>query len=493
MRRRQLLGPLLFIVVVAVAAMVATLVVGNHPELGLDLQGGVAIVLEPDRAVDNSTLDQTIEILRSRVDALGVAEPEIGRQGDTIVVQLPGVTDRARARSIVGATAELRFRPVLRGPCNEADPTAALTGQCIPLSEDDLPIPTTTTTTVKGAKTTTTAKGGTTTTLLSAIPGIKTTPREGDTAEVTVVLPQLDEEKDVSARYELGPTELTGKIVKTANARFGNGWEVDLDLTAKGSPQFDAMAAKYFGRNVAIVLDGIVQSAPTINAQKFDGRAVISGDFTEKEARSIALVLRYGALPVQLKEVNVQEVSATLGKDALHAGVIAGLVGLAFVALFIVGIYRMLGLVAIFSLLVATALLWAVISYLGSSQGLALTLAGITGIIVSIGVAVDSNVVYYERIKEEVKAGKTLRSAVAQGFKPSWSTIIKADSVSLIGAAILYLLTVGPVRGFAFFLGLSTALDLLVSWFVMRPASILLASSKRFGRPSILGIPEVPK
>jgi preprotein translocase subunit SecD len=253
------------------------------------------------------------------------------------------------------------------------------------------------------------------------------------------------------------------------------------------------MAARYVGQRIAIALDGVVISAPTIQVAEFGGVAVISGEFTEGEAKDLALVLRYGALPVELEAVNTVEVSATLGHDALNAGLVAGALGVLLVGLYLIAYYRLLGVVVVLSLGVAGALLWSIIAYLGESQGLALTLAGVTGIVVSIGVAVDSNVVYYERIKEEVRSGKTLRSAVDQAFDRSFSTILKADTASLIGAGLLYWLTVGPVRGFAFFLGLATLLDIVVSWSFMRPAAQMLVRSPRLGRPGLLGIPHATR
>ena len=242
---------------------------------------------------------------------------------------------------------------------------------------------------------------------------------------------------------------------------------------------------------LAIVLDGRVVSAPNINAESFQADAIsISGSFDEGEAKDLALVLRYGSLPVELEAQQTQSVSASLGKDALDAGVTAGIIGLALVFLYMVIYYRLLGFVAILSLLISASLLWTIIAYLGENQGLALTLAGVTGIMVSIGVAVDSNVVFYEHLKEDVARGRSLRTAVDGSFASAFSTIVKADIASLIGAAILYFLTVGPVRGFALYLGMSTMLDLVASYFFMRPLAVMLVKSKRLqDRPRLFGMP----
>jgi preprotein translocase subunit SecD len=242
------------------------------------------------------------------------------------------------------------------------------------------------------------------------------------------------------------------------------------------------------------VLDGVVKSAPEIQPDQaafspFQADQIsISGNFKEKEARDLALVLRYGALPVQLQPQAVQTVSATLGKDSLRAGVIAGLIGVALVIVFMFVYYRALGLVVLGGVLLSAAILWAAISYLGETQGLALTLAGATGIIVSVGVTVDSYVVYFERLKDDVRLGRTLRSSTTRSWKSAWRTILAADIVSLIGAALLWYLTVGSVRGFAFFLGLSTLIDIVVAYFFTRPAVTILARSRFIKSDHVLGV-----
>lgn len=489
--RRRLFLSLVFIIVAAGLGLGSTLAAGWGPVLGLDLQGGASVVLEPVEEVDDDVLNQAIEIIRNRVDALGVAEPDIARQGDSVIVQLPGVDEQQRALDVVGETAELRFRPVLEVLPPE-EPEAGPDG-----GEEA----TTTTAPVAGEDGTTTTVAETTTT---------TAPAEADEPvddpEAEVVLPaQEDEDGTPPVRYRLGPAALRGEAVKTAQAAIPDGfqWVVDLEFTGEGGRQFDQLAQLCFvgapecpagvaapdRGAVAIVLDGEVVSAPAIQQADFQGRAQISGDFTEGEAKDLALVLRYGALPVQLEPLTTQSVSATLGRDSLRAGLIAGGVGVLLVALYLILYYRLLGAIGVLSLGVSGALLWTIIAVLGEQQGLALTLAGITGIIVSIGVAVDSNVVYYERVKEDVLGGRSLRAASDRGFKRAFSTILRADFTSLIGAGLLYYFTVGPVRGFAFYLGLSTLIDIVTSWFFMRPAVILVSRSRRLGRPAWLGIP----
>jgi len=233
----------------------------------------------------------------------------------------------------------------------------------------------------------------------------------------------------------------------------------------------------------------VVQSAPAIQEPSFQRDKIqISGSFSQSEAKNLALVLKYGSLPVVLERQTVQTVSASLGEDSLRAGIVAGIVGLVLVALYMVLYYRALGIVVILGLGVWSALLFSIICWFGATQGLALTLAGVTGIIVSVGVTVDSYVVFFERLKDEVKAGRTLRSSTDRAFKRAWRTILAADTSSFLGAAVLWWLTVGSVRGFAFFLGLSTVLDVTVAWFFTRPLVTILARNPVFTEAPVLGV-----
>jgi preprotein translocase subunit SecD len=483
--------------------LVAVLATSTTPQLGLDLQGGISVVLGPKGAVRSDALGQAVEIIRNRVDSLGVAEPEVNLQGNNIIVDLPGVKDRDRARSLVGQTAELRFRHVLQvvpGNENEAVTTTTTAPAVTPTTAAGGSSTTATTTqkgVVAGQTAGTTAPTGTTattapettpTTVPELTGKVKTTEDKPDEVVVLPVRKEAANGRDI--RLRLDKSELTGKAVKSAQANFqsGQGWVVNLTFTDDGSKGFDAMAAKYVGQQVAIVLDGVVQSYPTIQTKEFNGRAVISGNFKEKEAKDLALVLRYGALPVALEERTVQEVSPTLGRDQLKAGVVAGLIGLALVAIYMLLYYRLLGMVIWAGLLLAAGALYALTSWLGSAIGLTLTLAGVTGIIVSVGITVDSYVVYFERLKDEVRTGKTIRSSLDRGFARSFRTILAADFVSLIGAALLYFLAVGSVRGFAFFLGLSTLLDIFVAYFFMHPLVSIIGRKQSFTKAGWLGI-----
>ena len=514
-------------------------------------------MLTPVGEYKSEALEQAKQIIRNRVDGLGVGEPEITRQGNAIVVALPGVKDQNKALEVVGQTAELRFRPVLeRLPADETTPipqlapsttvvgasttagastttgasttagagttaasstTAAATpGKAIAraaASTSSTPASASTatattsaagaTTTVVGASTTAAAPTSTSpvVTITEAIPSTKP---EDDAAAAEVILPEKDSSGKVTARYRLGPTFLTGSGVNGATTDFQN-LEYSVNLSLKGGSTgidlFNAMAAKcYSGQSaecpplssgsaargaIAIVLDSVVVSAPQINAASFQADQIsITGNFKQSDADSLSLVLRYGALPVKLEPQAVQTVSATLGKDSLRAGVFAGLVGVGLVIVFMLFYYRSLALVVLAGLVVSAAILWALISWTNAT----LTLSGATGIIVSIGVTVDSYVVFFERLKDDVRAGKTLRSSASRGFASAWHTIVAADSVSLLGAAVLYWLTVGSVRGFAFFLGLSTLIDLLVAYFFTRPAVRLLSLSNYFRGDKVLGV-----
>lgn len=577
MRRKGVI-PLILFVAFTFASLIYTVVANNSPVLGLDLQGGVSVVLQPSGDIENAdTVDQAVEIIRNRIDALGVAEPDITRQGDTILVQLPGVRDQDRALELVGQTAELRFRPVLQTlpPVGEEPaPTATTAGDDTTTTTAPDGVTTTTaddgiTVTTSGAggdltvatsdtgageqglaaltpgenaaglQTTTTAGEGTTSVPpTTAVPsttapaedtpsgpcdGVEDTarldesgvpvrlneegltPRPRDEACNTVVLAERDEDGVIISRFLLGPTELTGDTLAGASAgldQSGIAWQVNpvFKAGADGIDQFNRVAAECVAgaetcptTQLAIVLDSEVISAPTIQQPSFErDQIVISGDFDESSAKNLALVLEYGALPVELEPQQTQTVSATLGEDSLRAGLISGLIGLFLTVIFMIGYYRLLGVVAIASLVLEFALVWALISYLGESRGLALTLAGVTGLIVSIGISVDSNVVFYEHLKEDVRNGRTFRSTVDRSFDSSFSTIIKADVASLIGAVLLYYLSVGPVRGFALLLGISTVVDIIASWFFIRPAVLILARSPRLrARNAVFGMPHM--
>lgn len=467
MDRRQYVF-LFGISIFSIAVLAFTFVAGNQPLLGLDLQGGVSVRYRATDQFDDpleleARIEEAVEVIRNRVDGLGVAEPEIQAEGNGILVSLPGVEDTERALDLVGGTAVLRFRPVLQQLPPGGLDRPALYPEDLPLGPDGL------------------------------------TPEDDITAGGIIVVGS-DPSLAVPARYVLGPTGMTGEGLSDADGFFdGLNWVVTVDLESGpiGSDAFRALTTECFlgsascpTQQIAVDLDNTVISAPVVNAADLGSSFVISGNFDQESAAGLGLSLRFGALPIQLEPENQQVVSATIGQEALDAGVVAGLVGLVMVAVFIIGFYRALGVVAMLSLVISAALLWSIISFLGANYGLALTLAGITGIIVSIGVSVDSNIVYFEHLKEDVRNGRTLRTAVDKAFPVAFSTIVKADIASLIAAGVLYALTVGAVRGFALYLGIATILDLVATYFFMGPAVRWLSRMPKIaGSSALLGIP----
>jgi preprotein translocase subunit SecD len=299
--------------------------------------------------------------------------------------------------------------------------------------------------------------------------------------------------------YLLGPAGATGEVfTNEATAQIdAGGWAVSVNLRdgAAGEDQWNALAKQCFeggegcpSKQIAISLDGEVISAPVVQAPSFNGSVQITGSFTEKEANDLARILQFGAVPVKFDTPTVQTVSASLGEDSLKAALISGLIGVLLVLLFLIFYYRLIALVVVAGLGVSGLLMWSVISWLSKTNGLALTLSGAAGIIVSIGVTVDSYVVFFEKLKDDVQAGRTMRNSAARGFDSAWRAIVVADTASLIGAGVLWWLTVGSVRGFAFFLGLSTLIDMFVSYFFTRPSVLLLARTKLFNNGKVLGV-----
>lgn len=521
----------------AFGLLALTIILGKSPTLGLDLQGGVSVNLQPvDESgdvlgdVDNEDLDQAIGIIRKRVDAVGVTEPEVARQGSTITVQLPGATDQQEVIELVGTTAKLRFRPVLGflGP----EPTEAereeISAEAQRVSEElGLPEGVTATQVIQEeVEATQAATGGDPAAAppdgplnsygidiessefqeLAALESqlqTQVTAREEITRDGEVVL--RDQDGNV---WTLGPTWssgdlwLEGDAVEDATAGLNQAGEYVVTPTfAEGESGIDlfnaAATACYNGEptcpvqqgnrgQLAIVLDGEILTAPSINNPTFSRDSIeISGSFEQSSAQDVAVALRYGSLPLDMQPQQAETVSATLGEGALEAGIIAGLIGLIAVFAYLFLYYRLLASVTLASLSTSAALLWVAMSWLGAT----VTLAGVVGLVVSIGVAIDSSVVSFEGIKEDVRLGATVRSVAERSMNRSYSTIVKADTSSLIGAAVLYWLSVGPVRGFAFYLGAATLLDLFSAFFVLRPGVMALSRSGAGSAPQRLGIP----
>ena len=500
---RRLVVSLVGVVVVVFGLLIGNLAVGNVPSLGLDLQGGASVTLQPEGTYDAKALDVALTIIRARVDSIGVSEPEIIRQGDTVVVNLPGVEDQQRALDIIGKQGQLLLRPVLQAGTVNTGADTTVPGATT-VVDSTLPAPSgpgssrivaaTTVPPTTSSPTTVTATQGSTPSLAEILAS-----QDANDPNASVVL--LGKNGDV---YSAGPAGASGLVFSNdAAAEINNGtWSVVVGLLdgSAGEDIWNALSTRCFNKDatcptgqIAIALDGEVISAPVVQQAVFTGGNVqISGNFTEAEARDLAKILEFGAVPVKFSVATVQTVSPTLGKDSLRAAIISGVVGVLLVMLFFFFYYRLLTIVVVSGLAISASLLWSVISYLSKTNGLALTLSGVAGIVVSIGVTVDSYVVLFERLKDELVSGKTMRGAAQRSFTSAWRTILAADTVSFIGAIILWQLTVGSVRGFAFFLGLSTLIDVFVAYLFTRPAILLLARSKFMAGRNVLGV-VVPK
>ena len=423
---------------------------GIQPKLGLDLQGGISVILTAEDDTDPELIEKAVEIMRTRIEAFGdVQEPEISISGDTsVLVQLPGITDQNRAIEALGTTGLLTFRPVLESS-NNTGYSPAFEYKTNP-DDPDKPIKLV-------------SEG------VDDLMGISI---EDDPNTKSYL---LGINSGFPVIYELGPAVLTGNDISDAIAVYPeNEWIVSLEFKSDSESKFTNLTKELASntgeqRKLAIVLDGEVVSAPGIafdvdpNVGITGGNAAISMGNADggESANNLAVILRYGALPVAFERSSIQKVSATLGENTLQLGVQAGIVGLVIVSSLLFLYYRILGLVAIFGLSCFGLLFYSVISLLGEFQGYTLTLAGIAGAIVSIGLAADSYIVTFEKFKDELKVGRSFEFAANKAVEDAWKTILIADFVSISAAFLLYILAIGPIRGFALALGLATTFDLL--------------------------------
>ena len=441
-------------------------------QLGLDLRGGTSVTLQPriapgqEGSVTSEAIDQAVSIIRQRVDSLGVVESEVTAQGSgtnrQIVISVPGDTGR-RVVDLVGQTAELRFRQVLAS------------GSGIPAAGDAGATP------AAGVSAEANAR-------FAALDCTKPENLQGNGADdASAVLVTCD--RAGGTKYILAPAEVLGRQISKASAgldpQAGSAWFVSLTFDNEGTSAFGALTARVTSlpeptNQVAIVLDGLVVSSPRITEAIPSGNAQITGSFTQLEAQDLANVLKYGALPLAFDRGEVQQVSPTLGADQLRAGVLAAGLGMLLVVIFTLLYYRALGFVTVASLAVAAIMLYALILLMGQWIGFTLTLAGIAGAITAIGVTADSFIVYFERVKDEMREGRSLRTAAETGWVRARRTILIADFVSLIAAVLLYVFSVGGVRGFAFTLGLTTLIDLIIIFLFTKPALVLVSRSKFF-------------
>ena len=505
------------------------------PKLGIDLQGGTRVSLTA-RTTDGlppprDQLVQAQEIIEQRVNGLGVSGAEVQLDGSNIVITVPG-DEGEQARSL-GQTAQLRFREVVQEvPAAPAAPPSAATPPPAgtPPAAGDATVPQ--------------GMGGPPERSAAVAPVAYAGPRQDPppapeppapddpriAAEVSQARqtrqsddpavqaqallaldctgtdplqgyddparPLVTCSEDGSVKYVLGPTFIEGTQIASAQAQpnpQGAGYVVSLTFKSQGAQAWGEYTTQNIGKRVAFVLDGDVVSAPEITVPILGGATEISGQFNQERAQELAQVLRYGSLPLAFDSGTAQTVSATLGLASLEAGLIAGAVGLALVLVYCLAYYRLLGLLTMLSLVLSGLVVYAVLILLGRWIGFTLDLAGVAGFIIAIGITADSFVIFFERLKDEMREGRTFRSAVPRSWERARRTILTADAVSFLAAAVLYILAVGEVRGFAFTLGMSTVLDLVVVFLVTFPLVVLISRSRTLGRPGLSGLAAVDR
>jgi preprotein translocase subunit SecD len=516
------------------------------PKLGIDLQGGTRVTLTartPDgKAPTAESLKLARTIIENRVNGIGVSGSEVLIDGQNLVITVPG-DDGGQAKSL-GQTAQLYFRGVVNevaatppavktpAPATSAPAVAPLPATSTPASTPQprvMPaqVPTTpvspTTSAAPSsaaAPTPTTAApttgagapiaGSAAAKMAEEIAAAKATRQSADQTVQAQALAALDCSapdvlsgnddpalplvtcgSDGTAKYVLSPSFLKGSDIKDATssvAQGGVGFEVQLTFTSSGSDIWGQYTSANVGKQAAFVLDSKVVSAPRINSAITGGVTSITGKFSQAQAQDLANTLKYGSLPLSFDRSEAQTVSASLGLASLKAGLLAGGIGLIFVLLYCLAYYRLLGILTALSLLLSGVVIYAVLVLLGRYIGFTLDISGIAGFIVAIGITADSFVVFFERLKDEVREGRTFRSAVPRGWIRARRTILSADAVSFLAAAVLYVLAVGQVKGFAFTLGMSTVLDLVVVFLVTHPLVALASRSELWSRPKLTGL-----
>ncbi|MBT1003706.1 protein translocase subunit SecD [Paenarthrobacter sp. DKR-5] len=465
------------------------------PKLALDLEGGTQMILAPKvdggAAINDEQLNQAVAIIRQRVDGSGVSEAEISTQsGRNVVVSLPGIPD-SQTRALIQASADMNFRPVLAA----GQGGAVAKDKQLPAAQ--LPKP-------KAKPTNSSDQNWIDGTLyrqfenLSCVNPVTPPPAKVDPAKPTVAC-----EVDTGTKYILGPVEVRGKDISGSSYGLQQGsrgtttnqWAVQIQFDAEGTQKFKEVTTrlnKFYvdsqatggsdpRSQFAIVLDGKVISAPRALAAIADGRPEITGNFTEQSAKALSDQLKYGALPISFDIQSEQQISATLGGEQLRMGLLAGAIGLLLVVIYSLFQYRALGFVTIASLVVAGGLTYLAIAILGWTENYRLSLAGVAGLIVAIGQTADSFIVYFERIRDELREGRGLQSAVANGWKRAKRTVLASKAVNLLASVVLYFVAVGNVRGFAFTLGLTAVADLIVVFMFTHPTLVLLARTRFFG------------
>ncbi|EGG45740.1 protein translocase subunit SecD [Streptomyces griseoaurantiacus] len=533
----------LALILIAIVALTGGMFASGHttPRLGIDLAGGTSITLkakaDQGSAINKANMDTAVEIMNRRVNGLGVSEAEVQTQGnDNIIVNIPKGTNSKEAREQVGTTAKLYFRPVLAteasGPAANASPStsssespgASPSGSSSAKvdapdskeskeSKDKTSSSPSSTATSQGRAVTGALKADASPSSSAGGKKSSSTGASDDDNKLQAQYAALDcskpsdraaagdnakpgdstvgcgKNQGVWFKYLLGPAAVDGTEVKKAQAVFdtqgASGWQVQMTFTGSGSKKFaditGQLAQKQQPQNeFGIVLDGEVVSSPFVQQSITGGNAEISGSFTQEEAQGLSNMLSYGALPLSFEEQSVTTVTAALGGEQLHAGLIAGAIGLALVIIYLVAYYRGLSLIAIASLLVSATLTYVIMSLLGPTIGFALNLPAVCGAIVAIGITADSFIVFFERIRDEIREGRTLRPAVERAWPRARRTILVSDFVSFLAAAVLFVVTVGKVQGFAFTLGLTTLLDVVVVFLFTKPLMTILARRRFF-------------
>lgn len=511
---------------------------GRNPVLGLDLKGGLSVIYATVEPASNDDLIVVRDLMRDQLESFGIAEPDVHVSGANIIVDLPGVSDQKQAFEALKVSGIVELRPVIQ--CTIDPAAAAAAGSTVPgsstpgnstpsngtvtVGEDGTvtgSVPTGTTPAVEESSAGVGSGGGILRSVIAATPStspattpgstppttpattpVDTSPIVGPTLPTTtipVTTPPLDTTGFDTLAYPgtlqqclVGPAGATGEVFERGSAAATinpntTSWVVDVSLRPDGLTAWNSLAQQCNSgsttcpsRQLAIVLDDVIQSAPVVQQPSFPDNVQISGNFEESEVRSLARVLNRGAFPVAVEQQRVETLSASAGKNSMRAAVIAGLIGIAVMLAFMAFYYRKLAIVIVFGLAVWAMAVYALATFVSQTWNFALTLAGVTGMIVAVGVTVDTYVVFFERIRDETRHGRTLVNAAPRSFKSTWRTILSADLVSLLASLVLFTLSVGSVKGFALYLGLTTVCDLLVFSFVTRPAVYLLAQSKWF-------------
>ncbi|WP_418605708.1 protein translocase subunit SecD [Georgenia sp. SUBG003] len=534
-RPRRTLGFLAVLVIALFASLFAgtklTEEAAMTPKLALDLEGGTQLILTPKTTdgseVTQEDVQQAIAIIRQRVDASGVAEAEITSQGGSnIVVALPGNPDE-ETLDLVRRSAQLRFRPVLTvaGP-GTIDPAAFEEAQETPTdgateepsaepSEEPATPPTQEEIEAAALEASDTDGDGELSDQPAAEPAnssdlnwiteqasydfytLDCTASENlvGGAQDDPAAPLVACSEDGSAKFILGPTTLEGTNVASASSGMGvnsqggatGEWVVSLEMDREGTETFGEFSERLLNlqppqNQFAIVLDGLVISNATMEVAIYDGRAQISGSFTPDTAANLANQLNFGSLPLDFEVQSQEEISATLGSEQLSKGILAGLIGAVLVVLYMLWQYRGLGLLSVASLILAGIITYGVIALMSWLVGYRLSLPGVVGLIVAVGITADSFIVYFERIRDEVREGRTLAAAVEHAWPRARRTVLASDAVNFTAAAVLYFLAVGGVQGFAFTLGLTTLVDIVVVFLFTHPVMQLLVRTRFFGQ-----------